>query len=129
AYALDPLAFVFKEGKRVTVSELQSGDQVFLRTYHNLVIFVEVLEPAKEDKLLSVTGVFQSYRFNENGKISHVTISETSNSNSKTTTYAVADNLVIEGNVNDLQKGRLVELEGENNVVKKIKIDVHTFQV
>jgi hypothetical protein len=39
---MDPSAFVFRNGVKVTAAQLQPGDEVLVRSYNNVVIFVEV---------------------------------------------------------------------------------------
>ncbi len=129
AYALDPQTFVFREGEKATIYDLKVGDTVFVRTYNNLVIFIEVVKPAKDEvKPFTATGYFHSLAFNENGRIASITITETLNS-SRQVKYDVAEDVVIEGNVNELKQGRLIHLSGENKVVKKITIGDFGFQL
>jgi len=129
-YALDPNAFVFRDGKKVSITSLQVGDTVFVRSYHHLVIFVEVIKQAEEKvEPFTKTGYLHAMTFDEKGKISAITISESLLDTANKYMYIVDKDVVIEGKVNELQQGRIITLEGEDMVVKKIKIGDQTFRL
>lgn len=47
--AVDPNAFVFRNGTKALLSDIQAGDQVEVRTYNNVVVFIEVTNTAIEN--------------------------------------------------------------------------------
>jgi|GEM_PF-1521562 len=127
SYALDPNAFIFRDGKKVSASSLQVGDTVFIRSYNQVVIFVEVIKKAEEEKKpFTVTGVLKSLTYHSNGKLHTITIKGTDN---KEVTYAVSESVVVEGQLNELRQGHSVELQGVNHVVSKIKIGDQAFRL
>ncbi|CAM3428282.1 S-layer homology domain-containing protein [Marinicrinis lubricantis] len=48
--ALDPNAYIFRDGKKAAPSELEPGDELFVHTYNNVVVFVEVTKKAVEQE-------------------------------------------------------------------------------
>jgi len=127
AYALDPNAFIFRDGQKVSASSLQVGDTVFVRSYHQVVIFVEVIRKAEDkQKPLTASGVLKSLTYHANGRLSTITITGTDGRN---LTYAVSDQVLLEGQLSELRQGHTVELQGVNHVVTKIRIGDQTFRL
>ena len=131
-YALDPHAFIFRDGKKVPAKSLEKGDKVFIRSYNQLVIFVEVLQSAdKEDDdaredSFYVIGNFKSLTLNRNGKIHTITIVAEDDDETR---YKVSSNVHIEGDVEELEEGREIELFVKEGIVEKITIDDFTFRI
>lgn len=44
SYVVDPIAFVYKDNKRISLAELKAGDLILFRTYNDIVIFIEVIK-------------------------------------------------------------------------------------
>jgi hypothetical protein len=127
SYALDPNAFIFRDGEKVEASSLKVGDTLFIRSYNQVVIFVEVIKKAEEEKKpFTVTGVLKSLTFHANGKLNTITIIGVNNQDA---TYAVSDSVQLEGQLNELRQGHTVELSGVNNVVSKIRIGDQGFRL
>jgi hypothetical protein len=119
---LDPNAFIYRGGVKVTASALQVGDQVKVRSYNNLVIFVEVVTPAAVDQNFSVTGVMNGTTLNANGGIATVSIIQNINGSNQTSLYNVASNVQMTGNLALFVQGHLVELKGKDKLVTAIDI-------
>lgn len=47
---LDPDAFIYRDGIRIASSELEIGDEVKIRSYNDVVIFIEVTKQAEEEE-------------------------------------------------------------------------------
>lgn len=120
---LHPNAFVYRGGVQVNASALQVGDQVKVKSYNNLVIFVEVITPAAVDQTtFSVIGNLNATTLNTNGQITSVSITHNVNGTNQTSVYNVGSNLTITGNLSLLVPGQLIELKGHNQVVTSIGI-------
>lgn len=125
-------AFIFRDGKKVKASALEEGDELFIRTYENEVVFIEVTAAADEDEdededseEFEVTGTIKSYTLNASGKLSTITIVEEDEDDDSETrhVYDVSKNVTIKGDSSDLEKGAEVTLEGEDSTVTKITIE------
>lgn len=119
---LDPNAFIYRGGVKVAASALQVGDQVKVRSYNNLVIFVEVVTPAAVDQNFSVTGALNGTTLNANGGIATVSIIQSINGSNQTSLYNVASNVQMTGNLALFVQGHLVELKGKDKLVTAIDI-------
>lgn len=129
-YALDPNTFVFRDGKKSSISSLRIGDTVFIREYNNLVIFVEVLEQSKEEQwTFTATGYYESLLFNANGRVFAIRLRDSLADTSHTNTYQLAEDVVIVGDLNKLAAGYFVKLEGKDGLVKKLTIGDQSFRV
>jgi hypothetical protein len=117
--AIDPNAFVYRDGAKISLSQLKVGDEVKVRTYNNVVIFIEVLESI-ENQNFTVSGKFVSRTLNNQGQMNSVTI--LLNGNTELKTYAVVSDVNIEGNLQQLVAGQDITLSGKNQQVSKIEI-------
>lgn len=123
--AIDPNAFIFRNGVKVGVSSLVAGDQIVARSYNNLVIFIEVTKEAvtpAPDLSFTDIGTINTIALNAQGKIATVSISKTVNGVLVSVIYDVADSLVIKGDVTKLTVNQLIELKGTNQIVNSIEI-------
>ncbi len=120
---LDPNVFIFKDEKKSPVSALKAGDQVFLRTYQQKVVFLEVTKNAPTVNTFAELGVINALSFNSQAKLAAITISRT-DQNQVTTTlvYPVDANVSLVGDVSKLKVGQWVLVSGENGIAKKIEI-------
>ncbi len=86
-YAVDPNAFVFRNGVKSSLADVKAGDQITARAYNNVIVFIEVKQAAQEQDAFTAT-VNAAY---QNGMI---TLSK-SNQNVQ---YSFAGNAVITRN-------------------------------
>ncbi|RIX52605.1 S-layer homology domain-containing protein [Paenibacillus nanensis] len=119
---VDPTVFIFRDNQKVAVSALQAGDKLFLRTYQNKVVFIEVTEKAPVNVSFSELGVVNTLTFNAQAKLATVSITKEVNSQTTVLIYNVDPSVAIVGDVSKLKSGQLVQLSGVNNVVKTIEI-------
>jgi len=123
---LNSFYFIFRDGKQVNVSALQKGDELLIRTYDGKAIYIEVTKLATEERRdeFTVSGKLHTFRLNSSGQVSHVTVKETNDDDSVTTsTYALSSDFAIEdGDFRDLVPGVSVELKGQNQYVHTIVI-------
>ncbi|WP_068773964.1 S-layer homology domain-containing protein [Paenibacillus sp. FJAT-26967] len=121
-YVLHPDAFVYRNGSKVNASALQNGDTVKLRSYNNTVVFIEVTKAAEADRTLLTTGFFDSMTLNKEGRIATITVTTNVNGSVQKSTYQVASNVSIQGDVNKLVPPTVVELKGKDKTVQSIVI-------
>ncbi|MBP1993356.1 S-layer homology domain-containing protein [Paenibacillus eucommiae] len=119
---LDPNAFIFRGGVKVNPSALQVGDQVKVRSYNNLVIFVEVVKQGAVNNNFSAVGTLNATTLNTNGSIATISITQNINGNNQTTFYNVSPNVQITGNLAQFVQGHLIELKGKDQVVTTIEV-------
>lgn len=122
ALAIDPTVFIFRDGKKAAVSELQAGDKLFVRTYQNKIVFIEVTEKAPVTTAFTETGKVNTLTFNAQAKLATISITKEVNSQTTVLIYNVDANVSIVGDVSKLTANQLVEVKGENNIVKTITI-------
>ncbi|MHA6485246.1 S-layer homology domain-containing protein [Paenibacillus sp. strain BS8-2] len=121
--AVDPSVFIFRDDKRATIADLKAGDKVFVRTYQNKVVFVEVTEKAPVSTAFTELGLVNTLNFNAQAKLATITVARTETNNTTTTLiYNVDTNVSVVGDVSKLRVGQLVEVKGENGTVKTITI-------
>lgn len=120
--AVDPDAFVFKNGVRVAVSNLAAGDTLKIRTYNNIALFIEVIASAPaEQNPFTVYGVYSNMTLGADGKIASVAIKQTTDTTVQEAVYSVAPTVSISGGSLPAPN-KVLELKGSNGVVKEIKI-------
>ncbi|TVY08972.1 S-layer homology domain-containing protein [Paenibacillus cremeus] len=125
---LDANAYIFRNGAKVTAADIQTGDQVLVRTYGGKAIYVEVLQtntttpnqPTQTD--FTVTGTLNSYTLNNKGTIGTISVNQSVYGGASTAVYNVDSNLYISGDISLLTAGRNLELRGKNQVVNTIII-------
>lgn len=121
--AVDPSVFIFRDDKRATIADLLAGDKVFVRTYQNKVVFIEVTEKAPVSTAFTELGIVGTLNFNAQAKLATITITRTESNNTTTTLiYNVDANVSVVGDVSKLKVDQLVEVKGENGIVKTITI-------
>ncbi|MFD0717480.1 S-layer homology domain-containing protein [Paenibacillus sp. GCM10027626] len=118
--AIDSNVFVFRNNVKSDLSSLLAGDEVFIRTYQNKVIFIEVKKPSVDYTIES--GKFNSFTLNADGKITAVSISKPFNGGEQVLVLNVAPDMQVVGKVTKLNPGQAVELKLVNNVVTSIKV-------
>jgi hypothetical protein len=120
---LDANAFIYRNGAKVAASDLQVGDQVKVRSYNNVVIFVEVVTPAAvTPPIINPIGTLAGTTTNANGGIATISITQTINGVTQTTIYNVSPNVQITGNLSMFVQGHLIELTSTNQLVTTITI-------
>jgi len=119
---LDPDAFVYRGGVKVPATALQVGDEIKIKSYNNLVIFIEVTKQAAANQTFSALGTLNATTMNTSGQIASISIIQNVNGTNQTNVYNVASNVTITGNLSLLVQGHLIELKGQNQVVTSIDI-------
>jgi hypothetical protein len=120
---LDPNAFIYSGGVKVTVASLKVGDEVKVRLYNGVAIFVEVVKPADvQPAAFTVNGLFTSLTLNAQGKISTVTVSQTINGAVQTTTYSFTADATIAGDYTQLVLNHAIVLKGTGTTVNFLQI-------
>jgi hypothetical protein len=121
--ALDANAFIYRNGLKVAASALQVGDQVRVRSYNNVVIFVEVVTPVVvTPPIINPMGLLAGTTPNINGGIATISITQTINGVTQTTIYNVSPNVQITGDLSMFVQGHLIELTSTNQFVTTITI-------
>jgi hypothetical protein len=123
--ALDSGAFVYRNGVQVSISALQAGDVVTTRSYNNIVVFVDVTQPAgaAQNGSFTADGTFSGMTMNSQGQIATVTITQIeSNGSVSTNVFNVSSSVTISGNLSQLVTGHNVILQGSNSLVTSITI-------
>ncbi|PYI52059.1 S-layer homology domain-containing protein [Paenibacillus flagellatus] len=121
--ALDPNAFIFRNGVRVALGAIQVGDEVRVKTFNNVGIYVEVTKMATPAVDFTVSGRLYSLEWNQ-GKISKIGVN-TAVYGSTTPTlqyYNVDPNYTVIGNAALLVYDHNIEVKGRNQVVTSIEI-------
>lgn len=118
---LDPNAFIYRDGAKVSASALQTGDVVKTRSYNNIVIYVEVTQTAGTSTTINngVTTGTATALVNNNV----LTLS----SNGVTTNLTLSPNAVIYRNgaqvsASSLQVGDVVSAVSYNNEVVSVEV-------
>jgi hypothetical protein len=120
---LDANAFIFRNGAKVAASALQVGDQLKVRSYNNVVIFVEVVNPVVvTPPSVNPIGTLAGTTTNANGGIATISITQTINGVTQTTIYNVNPNVQISGDLSMFVQGHLIELVSTNQLVTTIVI-------
>lgn len=120
--AVDPAAFIFRNGIRTGLDSVAAGDTVKIRTYNNVALFIEVVTPvAAPSNAFTVYGVYSSILLGTDGKVASISIKQTNNTTVQEAVYQVSPSVVITGGTLPAEN-RVLELKGDNGVVKEIKI-------
>lgn len=120
--AIDPTVFIFRDDKKSPVSALQAGDKLFLRTYQQKVVFIEVTEKAPVQTAFTELGLVNTLNFNSQAKLSTISVDRIENGQTTVLIYNVDANVTIIGDASKLKTGQLVLIKGDNNIVKSIEI-------
>lgn len=122
---LDPNAFVFRGGVRVPATEIKVGDEVRIKLYNNIAIFVEVTKQAPTAPVVdfTVSGRLYSLEWNQ-GKIAKVGVNTAvyGSTTPNVSYYNVDPNYTIVGNAAQLVYDHEIELKGRNQVVTTIVV-------
>ncbi|MFC5447514.1 S-layer homology domain-containing protein [Paenibacillus aestuarii] len=121
-YTLHPDVFVLRNGVKVAASALQVGDEVKVRTFNNVVVYIEVTKLADVNASFDVVGTLDSTTLNAQGKIATISITQTINGTNQSTVYNVASDVALTGNIGSFTNGHVVELKGQNQVVNAIDV-------
>lgn len=120
--AIDPTVFIFRDDKKAPISALQAGDKLFLRTYQNKVVFIEVTENGQANTAFTQLGVVSTLGFNSQAKLSTIAINPADSTQNSVLIYNVDPNVTIVGDATKLKNGQLVQVKGDKNIVKSIEI-------
>lgn len=121
-YVLHPDAFILRNGVKVPASAIQVGDEVKVRSFNNLVVFVEVTKLAAANQSFDVMGTLNATTLNAQGKIATISITQNINGVNQTTIYNVAADVALTGNLGAFTQGHLIQLKGQNQVVTSIDV-------
>ncbi|WP_409344675.1 S-layer homology domain-containing protein [Paenibacillus sp. MBLB4367] len=121
---LDPGAFIYRNGVRISATDLKVGDEVKIRSFNNVAIFVEVTKSGTETPAtgFTVTGSVYDKVVSSNGKIIQITLNQAVNGSVVQVPYAVSPDVVINPAGAQLNVNQNVELKGDSNVVKTITL-------
>ncbi|NIK76067.1 hypothetical protein FHS15_001174 [Paenibacillus castaneae] len=122
ALTLDPNVFIFRDDKKASISALRAGDEVLVRTYQNKVVFIEVTKSSPVLTSFSEVGIVNSLTFNGQAKLSTIIITRVENGQTVVFQYNIDSNVTITGDASLLKAGQIVQVKGDNNVVKSIDI-------
>lgn len=127
-YELDPDAFIFRNGKKVSADALQRGDVVFIRSYNDVVIFVEVLRTAEEDDSdddgsFEILGELQSFLLNERGQLDTLAIRHTVKNKKQISVFRVSSEVRIRGDLELFTPGEDIVIYGDEKTIKRIVIE------
>lgn len=120
--AIDPTVFIFRDDKKAPISALQAGDNLFLRTYQQKVVFIEVTAKAPVSTAFTELGQVNTLNFNAQAKLSTISLTRVENGETKVLIYNVDPNVTVIGDASKLKTGQVVEVKGEAGTVKSIEI-------
>ncbi len=121
-YNLHPDAFVLRNGVKVAATEIAVGDTVKVRTFNNIVVFVEVTGNAPVNTSFDILGTLTATTINAQGKIATITITQNINGVDQSTTYNVSSTFALTGNLANFSAGHVIQLKGENQSVTTIDV-------
>ena len=122
AYTLHPDAFILRNGVKVAATEIAVGDTVKVRTFNNIVVFVEVTGNAPVNTAFDILGTLTATTINAQGKIATITITQNINGVDQSTTYNVSSTFALTGNLANFSAGHLIQLKGQNQSVTTIDV-------
>lgn len=117
---VDASAFIFRNGTRVALGALVTGDTLKIRTYNGTALFVEVTN-AITDQSFVVVGIYKNMTLTAEGKIATIKIAQTVSGSTQEAVYNVAPTVTITGGSLPASD-RVLELKGSNALVTEIKI-------
>ncbi|MDF2668676.1 MAG: S-layer protein [Paenibacillus sp.] len=123
---LDPGAFVFKNGARVTAADIKVGDELKVKLYNNIGIFVEITKSGTTNPgatNFTVDGKIYSITYS-GGKINTIGVTQTvyGSTTPQLNVYSVSPDYTITGNAALLIQNQDVQLKGINSVVTSIEV-------
>jgi hypothetical protein len=123
---LDPGAFVFKDGARVTAADIKVGDEVKVKLYNNIGIFVEVTKSGTTNPgatTFTVDGKLYSLTYS-GGKINTIGVTQSvyGSTTPQLNVYNVSPDYTITGNAALLVQNQDVQLKGANALVTSIEV-------
>jgi hypothetical protein len=125
-HIVNPNAFIYRKGVKVTAADIRIGDVVIAKHYNNEVIFIEVktavADPATQPVAFTFEGQYQYVTLNADAKIATIVISQTVNSVTTVKSFNVAANATITPNASLLILNKTVVLKGNDLVVTSIEI-------
>jgi hypothetical protein len=123
-HIVNPNAFIYRKGVKVTAADIRIGDVVIAKHYNNEVIFIEVKTAVADPATVAFTfeGQYQYVTLNADAKIATIVISQTVNSVTTVKSFNVAANATITPNASLLILNKTVVLKGNDLVVTSIEI-------
>jgi hypothetical protein len=123
---LDPNVFIYRNGVKVAASAIAVGDQVKIHLYNGVAVFVEVVNLAAvvpvQPQSFTVVGLYTNLTRDAQGKIATITVLQTVNGASQTTTYTVVNTANIVGDQTLFVSNHSLELRGTGTIVNYIGI-------
>jgi len=122
---VDPGAFIYRNGTRINATDLKVGDEVKIRSFNNVAIFVEVTKSGTDTpstNAFTVTGTVYDKQVSSNGKIVQITLNQVVNGATTQLAYPVAPDAVVKPTGAQININQNVELKGEGNLVKSIEV-------
>jgi len=125
SYTVDPNAFVYRKGVRVTAADIKVGDVLIAKVYNNVVIFIDVKKAAADPTVppvaFAVEGQYQFVTWNSDNKIATIVIAQTVNGVTTSKPYTVASNVTFKPNASILVLNNTLVLKGNDTVVTSIE--------
>lgn len=125
-HAINPDAFIYRKGVKVTAADIKIGDVVVAKIYNNEVIFIDVktavADPTVPPVAFTFEGQYQYVTWNTDNKIATIVIAQTVNSVTTVKSFNVASNVAITPNASLLVLNSTVVLKGNDLVVTSIEI-------
>jgi hypothetical protein len=120
--AVDPNAFIFRNGVKAAIADLKVNDEVKVRLYNNVAIFIEVTNTTNGQQEFTVDGTLNLVTLNAQGKISTISVNQAVYGGTQTAIYNAAPDVTIIGNAALLVPNQAVQLKGKNALVTSIQI-------
>ncbi|MEX1028448.1 MAG: S-layer homology domain-containing protein [Paenibacillaceae bacterium] len=125
-HAINPNAFIYRMGVKVTAADIKIGDVVIAKQYNNEVIFIDVktavADPTVPPVAFTFEGQYQYVTWNTDNKIATIVITQTVDSVTTVKSFNVASNVTITPNASLLVLNSNVVLKGNDLVVSSIEI-------
>ena len=123
AYLVEAGTKIYRGGSQVALSQLKPGDVIFAKAKKDSITleFVQVTEQA-EQREMTVSGWYNGMTFNNEGKISTISIIQETGGAPQTVVYQVAKDVKISGSQTLLVQNHPIELKIKNQLVTEIII-------
>lgn len=126
AYVINPAAFIYRKGVKVTAADIKVGDVIVAKAYNNEVIFIDVKTAVADATVPPVAftfeGQYQYVTWNSDNKIATIVISQTVDSVTTVKSFNVASNVTITPNASILVLNNILVLKGNDLVVSSIEL-------
>lgn len=123
AFVVNQNTVYLRKGVSVSLSDLKVGDEVLVQGVNQTASIIQVTLPIEDlPQIFSVDGWFNSLTLNSLGEIAGISVTQNVYGGTQVSNYNVSSDVTITGNTLLLVPGHAIILEGENQIVNKIKI-------